>query len=194
MSGISTTMRLAFLLITAIGAGFGIGHLPHGQRRIAVVMAIGLIVVMMTGCASFSERDAINVGEGAWQGALLVDGLQTIHGPAQDPCYFEEDPITRRVIGRKPSEAGVVALFSVYSVLHFGIRQALLDTGHEHWASAFELLSVVQELRVDAHNVSMGIRLGAPNLVQMRSPQAAPPTTAILPHPHLHPPGAEVCR
>ena len=42
-SGLSMSMRVAFLLMISIGGGFGIGHLPRQYQLRAVLAAICLI-------------------------------------------------------------------------------------------------------------------------------------------------------
>ena len=61
-SGLSMSMRVAFLLMISIGGGFGIGHLPRQYQLRAVLAAICLIVVLMTsGCMSI-RPDKLLIG------------------------------------------------------------------------------------------------------------------------------------
>lgn len=51
------------------------------------------VVVLLCGCESMPR------GEMYFQGMHAVDVLQTINGPAEDDCYEEGDPLTKRLIG-----------------------------------------------------------------------------------------------
>lgn len=82
-------------------------------------MRYGIIAVLglLTGCESMPR------GEIYWQGAHAIDVMQTL-SIADDPCYREEDRITKRIIGEQPSRE---------KVLYWGVGKAV---GH-YWTSRF---------------------------------------------------------
>lgn len=79
------------------------------QLRIAALASVALLA----GCESMSPY------EKAWQAMHLVDVAQTLNGPASDPCYSEQDPITSSLIGEHPSRGEVLAWGVGLSVTHY---------------------------------------------------------------------------
>lgn len=123
-----------------------------------------LLLALLAGCSSIPLRTVDNTAEVAFQAAHLVDTIQTYHGPASDSCYGEGDPITRRLIGRKPSHAGVIAWGVGYAAVHYGITELLLDHGHDYLAAAWEALTISGTAGDVAQNIHIGIRVGSPNV------------------------------
>lgn len=116
---------------------------------------------ILSGCASLP---AINdAGEIGFQTLHAVDVAQTIHGAAQDPCFYEGDTVTRRLIGGKPSTAGVLAWGAGYGIGHGLVTYALRQAGWEGAAAVWEAVTIASTAQTIGHNISVGIRLGAPN-------------------------------
>ena len=119
-------------------------------------------------CAIFSliacadNRD-INIEEGVWQSAHLVDVMQTFHGAASDPCYKEGDPVTRFIVGSEPTHAAVAGWGIGFSLIHFGVTTWLTDHDFYDAAGVWEFISIGETGWDLGHNYSIGIRLGRPN-------------------------------
>lgn len=120
-----------------------------------------LAFVALTGCASARQIDL--GGEAVFQAAHLVDTLQTYHA-ATDDCYSESDPITRRLIGREPSRAGVIGWGVGFAAAHYAVTSWLLSGGHEYLAAAWEVVTIETTEHSVAQNIHVGIRIGAPNV------------------------------
>jgi hypothetical protein len=143
------------------------GVKPLRTSSVICSFALGLaavicLLVLLTGCATVADFD--RGAEVAFQTAHLVDTVQTYRGAASDPCYAEGDPVTRRLIGREPSRAGVVAWGIGYGAIHYGVTRLLVDHGHERIAAVWELVTIEATGRAIADNVRVGIRIGAPNV------------------------------
>lgn len=124
-----------------------------------------LLLTLIPALAACADVPDINRSvEAAFQVAHAVDTAQTYHGAASDPCYAEGDPVTRRIIGREPSKAGVIAWGVGYGALHYGVYRLLANHGHDYLASAWEAMTIESTGRSVANNISVGVRLGAPNV------------------------------
>src|SRR5665213_718939 len=139
---------------------------PHKAWFRSILLEIGgaLALSVLAGCSTVPMRTVDNVAEGVFQAEHLVDTLQTYHGPASDACYAEGDQITRRIIGGKPSHAGVIAWGAGYAAVHFGVTELLLDHGHDYIAAAWEALTISGTAGDVAQNIHIGVRIGAPNV------------------------------
>lgn len=83
-----------------------------------------LTILTLTGCASYNPYKDMNNFEKVWQVAHLADVAQTI-SIARDPdCYFEDDPITRRLIGRHPK---------VVNAFLWGVSTSYLHAQGSQW-------------------------------------------------------------
>jgi hypothetical protein len=135
------------------------------MKSLLELCAIYAILALMCGlsaCAD-SPRENASYMESAFQAAHLVDIAQSFHGAASDPCYTEADPVTKRLTGMRPSQAGVVAWGVGYGALHYGVAKLLLDNDHPNAALVWEAVTLGDTLREVKRNVSIGIRIGAPN-------------------------------
>lgn len=123
-----------------------------------------LLCLALWGCADMQH---FNRGaESAFQVANLVDMAQTLHGPGDDSCYRENEPLTRLLIGSQPSSTAIVAHGVAYGLIHYGVTHWLESHGHEYWAAAWEAVTIADTGTAVAHNYTIGIRLGAPNTDQ----------------------------
>ena len=128
-------------------------------RLLISVMAMACIA--LSGCESLQS---FNEGsEATFQAVHLVDTLQTIHGSASDPCYGEGDPVTRRLIGERPSSSEVAAWGVGYAMVHYGVTRLLTENGFDKTAAVWEVATIADTVTAIGHNYSIGIRLGAPN-------------------------------
>lgn len=118
----------------------------------------------LTACSDLPTLKSTNsAGEVVWQTLHAVDVTQTLRGPADDPCYFEGDPMTRRLIGHKPSQGAVIGWGVGLAALHYGVHRLLADYTPAWLDAAFEVATTVQVASIVHHNFSVGVRLGAHN-------------------------------
>jgi hypothetical protein len=130
--------------------------------RFAIIMIILIAsAVCLSGCATL--HDFNSGAELAWQAAHLVDVLQTEHGAASDVCYYEGDPVTSAIIGKKPNRGAVAAWGIGFGGLHYIVTDALQEFGWERVATMWEAATIIDTADVIGHNYSIGIRIGAAN-------------------------------
>jgi len=134
--------------------------LPEGTEAVIRIFALA-VCAALTGCASLREFN--NGAEIAWQVEHVVDVLQTEHGPAMDPCFYEGDTITKNIVGEHPSKLGVAAWGVGFGAFHYGVTAALQHFGWEGAATAWEAATIVDTAVVIGHNYRVGVRVGAPN-------------------------------
>jgi hypothetical protein len=113
----------------------------------------------------FSIHDTdIAIAEGVWQGLHAIDVATTIKGPALDHCYVEADPVTKRLIGERPSVAGVVGWGIGYSALHYVVSAELSEHDAPKWVQwAWQAFNIEDTGRAVVNNFRIGIRFGGPN-------------------------------
>lgn len=131
-------------------------------RNALVLIALAIVLAFcLSGCATIPEtNNALEIG---WQAEHVVDTLQTVHGAASDRCYYEADPVTRALIGEKPSRGAVYAWGVGYGAFHYGVTRLLEKFAPEWVATVWEAASIADTTVVIGHNYSVGIRLGAKN-------------------------------
>ncbi len=129
-----------------------------------VAVCVVLLSVVLGGCSHIPRT------EYAWQSIHLVDVLQTLDGPARDPCYEEADGLTRRLIGRQPSESDVIVWGIAIAAVHAGVTSMLERVDAPTWAKfGWQALTITNTAQAVRNNYSEGIRLGRSN----DRPQAA---------------------
>lgn len=102
-----------------------------------------MILMLLQGCTT---QQAFHVMH-------ALDTVQTIRGPAlTDGCY-ETDPITRQLIGAKPSVGEVLLWSAGVALLFEGLRHAM----PERWRPWLEWGAVAAKAYVVASNVDNGI-------------------------------------
>lgn len=123
------------------------------------VVAAAILLSITTGCASIPPEEI------AWQTAHLVDGLQTYHGPASDPCFVEGDPLTRSVIGESPSKSDVAGYFATTAALHYLASRWFEQTDlvSAKWKHAVRGLDFALKVYVVTDNHQEGIRVAGDN-------------------------------
>lgn len=112
-------------------------------------------VLLLSGCASMSE---VPKAEYAWQALLLVDAGQTIQIAQHRECYYEDNPVTHRVIGRHPDVLPVVAWMLGMSALHYAITMSLEERDVPPWVrSGWQMLTIGKSAETVAHNYDIGL-------------------------------------
>jgi hypothetical protein len=84
--------------------------------------------VLLGGCQSLE----MSPEEMTWQALHAFDVAQTMSA-ADDPCYVEDAWLTRRLIGREPSEAEVMLWGIGTAVSHWWIGNLLEDWDAPTW-------------------------------------------------------------
>ena len=123
---------------------------------------------VLGGCASL--HDFNNGSEIVWQTEHVADVLQTEHAAASDVCYYESDPVTSAIIGKKPSRGAVAAWGIGFGALHYIVTDGLQELGWERIATMWEAATIIDTATVLEHNYSIGIRIGAANKPPMTCP------------------------
>lgn len=119
-----------------------------------------LIAVLLSsfGCASFPEKPMWQAELG-WQVMHGVDVLQTINGPANDPCFIESNGITQSLIGENPSTGEVIAWGAAAGGLHWGVTKLLDHYNAKPWVKvAWQSVTIVTKADTVIGNHNEGIR------------------------------------
>ncbi len=97
--------------------------------------------VLLAGCAGFRELSPqTQAMEITWQSLHLIDTAQTL-SVARDPdCYFET--VSGPIIGKHPSQQGVVLWMFAAGTLHFLITDWLATHGHPGLTTLWQALSL----------------------------------------------------
>lgn len=113
------------------------------MASIARIVATLCFGVLLSGCASMPDRDDLT-----WYALHAIDTAQTYSVPRINdnralelsPCGAAEDhPVTRRLIGERPSRSDVIAWSVGYAALRWGFYE-LLDRAdvETKWLKKFE--------------------------------------------------------
>ena len=121
-------------------------------------VTIGAAFFLAAGCAEL-PRDPYWKAEAAWQTGHVVDVLQTINGPARDECFFEDDPVTKKLIGKHPNTGEVVAWGVATGVLHYGVSKGLEHLNAPNWVKiGWQGISLTTKAYTVVNNHNEGIR------------------------------------
>lgn len=93
-----------------------------------------LVSVCLCGCSSYQSYEA------TWQTMHAIDALQTINGIAGDECNFENNALTRDLIGKSPSKDAATKWAVWSSLLHYLLSKRInkhLDS--DHFVFSFDL-------------------------------------------------------
>lgn len=127
------------------------------MRKVAVAVAC----LLLAGCAS------MNGMERAWQVTHAIDAAQTL-SIAGDECYEEQNWATRRLIGRRPSEADVVAWWAGTAIAHAWVSRRL----EGRWRAVWQSVTLVYGVDTVIENHRAGIRVDGDNLILTDTIQA----------------------
>ena len=153
------------LSVVSVGVLAGLADLGAGVvcilckiRRLWAAFALCGAIAVTTGCAASPQ-------EKVWQAMHLVDVAQTINGAARDDCFQEENPITRRLIGRKPSTDAVIVWGVAMAIAHYSLDRWLTRTGRADqpgWR-ALRYLAVAEKGFTVGRNHAEGTRVFGDN-------------------------------
>lgn len=118
-----------------------------------------LAIAILSGCTALRQPEEL-----AWQAIHTIDMAQTLDG-SRDPCWHEANPITQRVIGRKPTTAGVIAYGIGTGALHALISSLLIDQGYERAYAYWQMASFANSSLAVGMNHGAGVRLAKRNEV-----------------------------
>jgi hypothetical protein len=135
------------------------GRRKFSTLRQLTLSAGALLSLALSACSALPD---VRSTEYVWQGLHAVDALQTYRGPASDPCFHEADPVTSRLIGKRPSGAQVLGWYAATSVSHFAISTALEKIA-PRLADWWHALTIAGVSITVADNHELGIRIGSSN-------------------------------
>lgn len=116
-----------------------------------------LLCPLLAGCHTMSPQ------EKTWQALHAVDVAQTLSA-ARDPCYQESAWLTRQIIGRQPSDAGVVAWGVGTAAFHAWLSHELQERNAPTWLRMiWELGTLGQTAYAVGSNHSNGVRIVGDN-------------------------------
>ncbi len=134
------------------------------------------LLALLTAC---TDLPPMSYAEGTYQAVHLVDVIQTEKGPASDSCYYEANPVTAALIGKKPSTLGVVAWGAGDAIGHYAVTRWLENEGWTRAETIWQVLTIGDAGYAVGHNIALGIRLGAPDEPPASCPyrnRQSPPT------------------
>lgn len=130
-----------------------------------------LICIALSGCVSFEHMSKeARIEEAAWQSIHLMDVLQT-REIARDPCYIEDNPVTREIIGRRPSEEAVIVWGIGLSYLHAAGTTFIAEKTRNPWPMRiWQAVSIGVSYDSVSNNHEIGIRIGGGNKYRKVNP------------------------
>jgi hypothetical protein len=112
---------------------------------------------LLAGCQTMSNQ------EKTWQALHAVDVAQTLSA-ARDPCYQENAWLTRRLIGRQPSDTAVLAWGVGTAAFHAWVSHELDARSAPTWLRmVWELGTLGQTAYAIGSNYDTGVRIVADN-------------------------------
>jgi hypothetical protein len=116
-----------------------------------------LIPWLLAGCETMSRREI------AWQALHAVDVAQTLSA-ARDPCYEEAAWLTRRLIGRQPSDAEVLVWGVGTAAFHAWVSHELHHREAPTWLRmVWDLGTLGQTVYAIGSNHDTGVRIVGDN-------------------------------
>lgn len=125
------------------------------------LIAVSVVLLCLSGCTSLPSAAV----DKAYYFTNTIDYAQTINIAKRPDCYYENDVVTRNLIGRQPSESKVAAAFVVETSVHYAVSRWLDskadNEGTKFWytaANAFQWLKLANSTYNVVHNHSIGLR------------------------------------
>ncbi len=117
-----------------------------------------LILCFLSGCASMTNKEMV------WQGLHAIDVLQTIDGPAYDPCKMEINPITQKFLGEHPSTEQVLLWGVLWGTAHWKITDWVDNSKLPNWFKiTYNIIDFGGKTITIINNEKNGTRLGRKN-------------------------------
>lgn len=123
------------------------------------------IILLTTSCAgTYNPYEDMTYREMVWQGMHVVDAAQT-YSASKDSCYLENNPVTKRLIGKKPKSS---------EVLIWGMASSYVHAAASKWLDKTDMFSGPTKKMIRAMDVglkfmtiqgnhSIGVRFGTGN-------------------------------
>jgi len=134
-----------------------IGPLTARLIKLLAVLALCLVALFACGCETLQRPE-----EAAWQSLHMVDMIQTADG-MRDSCVRESHPMTRQIIGEKPTTTGIAAYGLAAAGVHLLISDQLLERGYTRAYAVWQVISIADSAYAVGQNYGIGIRIGKPN-------------------------------
>lgn len=130
-------------------AQLGRTHTAAYRQRCGISSAA--LAFMLAGCSSVPRAEL------AWQALHAVDVAQTVQ-IARSDCFWEDDPITSKLIGEHPSTGEAIAWGVAWGGLHLGVTRMLEAWEAPRWAQVgWQALTIGNTLSAVKNNIDQGI-------------------------------------
>ena len=110
-----------------------------------------ILAAALGGCSS------LPAGERVWMLAHAVDVAQTVQ-IARSDCFWEDDPVTSRLIGEHASTGEAIAWGVAWGGLHYGVTRMLEAWESPRWLQAgWQVLTIANTAHVVKQNTDQGL-------------------------------------
>lgn len=130
-----------------------------GCRLFRAAAIVAALVLGASWCAD--ARAEVAPAERAWYVLHALDVAQTMNATGPHSSCVEAHPITRRLIGERPSDAQVVAWGAGMALAHYGISRAL-DGRYPRLYRAWQYVRITETGIAVVSNHRAGARLVGP--------------------------------
>jgi hypothetical protein len=97
------------------------------------------------------------VEESVYQALHVIDASQTVYIAKHPDQYYEKE--SDWIIGRHPSEAGVIRFMAADAIVHVAVTTALVKLEAPRWLTrTWELVTIADTANCVRGNVSIGIK------------------------------------
>lgn len=122
-------------------------------------VALAALALPLLGCATLGSDAVSSRAEIAWQSMHALDTMQTMHIANSGGCYREINPVTSRIIGEHPSDAGVSAVMLGYAMLHKFATDQLHERGAPPWMiGTWHAVTLGFAVKTITQNHELGLR------------------------------------
>lgn len=133
-------------------------NLPPRSHTVRASIALAAALAL-TGCTTLGGDAMSRRAEIAWQSMHALDTLQTMHIANSGGCYREVNPVTSRIIGEHPSDAGVSAVMLGYAMLHKFATDQLNERGAPRWMiGTWHAVTLGFAVKTVTQNHQLGLR------------------------------------
>jgi hypothetical protein len=114
-----------------------------------MILAVLLVLSVLTGCANMTTTEKI------WYAEHVLDIGQTVE-ITKSPCHYENDPLTRRLIGENPTESDVYK-WGVASGLAYWIISRAIDKYHPEYKKYWDTITISLKTKTVINNEDIGL-------------------------------------
>lgn len=124
-----------------------------------------LAISISSGCATLRDVDPL---EYSWQAMHLIDIAQTYQSVGRNTeCFSEGDPLTDKLIGKKPSTESIIGWGIGMSVVHF-FAGKLVDRLDKKYSIPIRVFDNAYKFKVISENHADGIYVDGINSKQQK--------------------------